>query len=133
MKKILAGFCLAGLVNTKAQVRDYLGQWQLAKIVTVAGDTQLIKPSDPRYVNYTFEYNNTFTSFVKEKNEEMTGRWGYEFKTKTIKIKNPVMTKTKTAVGDFDIPISRVTPDYFVEARPEKKKQFTYYIYTKVK
>jgi hypothetical protein len=133
MKKLLLSLCVAGFINAKAQVKDYIGHWQLAKVVTVAGDTQLIKPADPRYVTYNFEYNNTFTSFIKEKNEEVTGRWGFEFKTKTIKIKNPVLNKTKTAIGDYDIVISQITPDFFVEAKPEKKKKFTYYIYSKIK
>ncbi len=102
-------------------------------MVTAQGDTQLIKSSDARFISYNFEYNNTFTSFIKEKNEEVTGRFGYEFKTKTIKIKNPVLTKTKTAIGDWDIVINNVTSINFMEVRAEKKKTFSYWIYCRVK
>ena len=124
-------FIICGIAN--AQVKDYVGKWQLCKMVTAKGDTVLIKDSDPRFVNYNFEYNNTFTSFIKEKNEDVNGRWGFEFKTKTIKIKNPVLAKTRVAIGDYDIVIHVVMPNYFVEVKEEKKKQFSYWIYCRVK
>ena len=133
MKKLLLTFCffIFGILN--AQVKDYIGKWELCKIVTAQGDTQLIKSGDARFVSYNFEYNNTFTSFIKEKNEEVTGRFGFEFKTKTIKIKNPVLTKTKTAIGDYDIVINNVTLTNFVEIKTGKKKTFSYWIYCRVK
>jgi len=133
MKNIILIFCLLTFVFTKAQVKEYVGKWELYKIVSAQGDTQLIKSSDARFISYNFEYNNTFTSFVKEKNEDITGRFGFEFKTKTLKLKNPMQTKTRTAIGDYDIVISSVTPINFVEIKTEKKKTFSYYIYCRVK
>lgn len=134
MKKIIStAFCILLFKLAGAQTAQYNGSWALCKIVTPKGDTEKISPADPRYITYVFTYNNTFTSFIKAKNEEATGRWGYEFKTKTIKIKNPMITKTKTALGDYDIVIHQVTADFFVEAKEEKKKPVTYYIYCRTK
>src|SRR4051812_20498441 len=115
MKKLLLTISLMGFGILNAQVKDYIGKWQLCKVVTAQGDTQLIKNSDPRYITYDFEYNNTFKSFVKEKNDEITGRFGFEFKTKTLKLKNPMQAKIRTAIGDYDIVVNSVMPDYFVE------------------
>ncbi len=133
MKNIFLVICLFAFGISNAQVKDYIGKWELCKMVTAQGDTQLIKSSDVRFITYNFEYNNTFTSFIKEKNEEVSGRFGFEFKTKTIKIKNPVLAKTKTAIGDYDIVINNVTLINFVEIKTEKKKQFSYWIYCRVK
>ena len=133
MKHLILVLALLTFGFANAQVKDYVGKWELCKIVTAKGDTILIKNNDVRYVNYNFEYNNTFASFIKEKNEEVTGRWGFEFKTKTIKIKNPVLTKTKVAIGDYALVIQVVMPNYFVEIKEEKKKQFSYWIYCRVK
>ena len=116
-----------------AQTTQYNGNWALCKVITPIGDTQKIAVTDARYVTYSFTYNNTFTSFRKEKNEEINGRWGYEFKTKTIKIKNPVYIKSREQMQDFNIVIQQVTGDFFVEVREEKKKEFTYYIYCRTK
>src|ERR1035437_8746584 len=129
MKNIYLTFCLFTFGFLNAQVKEYVGKWELYKIVTAQGDTQLIKNSDARFISYNFEYNNTFTSFIKEKNEDITGRFGFEFKTKTLKLKNPMQAKTRTAIGDYDIVINNVTPNYFVEIKTEKKKQVSYYIY----
>jgi hypothetical protein len=133
MKNLILSFCLFALVSLNAQVKEYVGKWELCKIITAKGDTELIKSNDARFVSYNFEYNNTFTSFIKEKNEQSSGRWGLEFKTKTIKIKNAMLSKTRVYMGDIDIVINTVMPDYFVEIRTEKKKQFSYYIYCRVK
>ncbi|MGZ3862485.1 MAG: hypothetical protein ACXVPN_02785 [Bacteroidia bacterium] len=133
MKKLILIFSVAFFGTMNAQVKDYIGKWDLCKVVTAKGDTQLIKNSDPRFVWYNFEYNNTFTSFGNEKKEEITGRFGYEFKTKTLKIKNPMLSKTRTAIGDYDIVVNSVTPTNFVEVRQEGKKAFSYWIYCRVK
>ncbi len=133
MKKIITIICLLSIGFIQAQTAPYNGSWALCKVVTPLGDTQKITSNDARYVTYVFTYNNTFSTFIKEKNEEATGRWGYEFKTKTIKIKNPVLTKSKTAMGDRDMVIYQVTPDFFVEVKEEKKKVFSYYIYCRTK
>ena len=134
MKNILLiAFYLLSFGWIQAQTTQYNGNWVLCKVVTPKGDTQLVSTTDARYITYNFTYNNTFTSFRKEKNEEASGRWGFEFKTKTIKIKNPVYTKTRTQIGDYDLVISQVTPNFFVEVKEEKKKVFSYYIYCRVK
>ncbi|MGZ3902273.1 MAG: hypothetical protein ACXVC6_01165 [Bacteroidia bacterium] len=133
MKKLILGLSIFICFTATAQVKDYIGKWELRKTVTVKGDTQLIKNIDPRFVWYNFEYNNTFTSFSNEKKEEITGRFGYEFKTKTLKIKNPMLSKTRTAIGDYDIVVYTVSPDYFVEMREEGKKMFSYWIYYRIK
>ena len=83
MKKLILTACLFTFGILNAQVKEYVGKWELSKIVNIKGDTELVKSHDPRYVTYNFEYNNTFSSFIKAKNEEVTGRWGFEFKTKT--------------------------------------------------
>ena len=131
-------FLVLGILTfgfTNAQVKDYIGKWEMCKTITAQGDTQLIKNSDPRFVSYNFEYNNTFTSFSNEKKEEITGRFGFEFKTKTLKLKNPMLAKTRTAIGDYDIVVSKVLPDLFVEVRTEneKKKLYSYWFYCRVK
>ncbi len=133
MKNRILVICLFTFGISNAQVKDYIGKWELCKIITAQGDTQLIKSSDVRFISYNFEYNNTFTSFVKEKNDEITGRFGFEFKTKTIKLKNPMQAKTRTAIGDYNIVINSVTPINFVEIRTETKKTFSYRIYCRVK
>lgn len=135
MKNRILVICLFTFGILNAQVKEYIGEWELYKMVTPLGDTQLIKSSDVRFISYNFEYNNTFTSFIKEKNEEITGRFGFEFKTRIIKIKNPMLAKTRIAIGDYDIVISKVMPDYFVEVKTEneKKKLFSYWIYRRVK
>jgi len=135
MKHLILVLSLVSFSFVNAQVKDYVGKWQLCKVVTTQGDTQLINNTDPRYITYDFEYNNTFKSFVKEKNDEITGRFGFEFKTKTLKLKNPMQAKTRTALGDFDIVVNSVMPDYFVELKTEyaKKKLFSYWIYCRVK
>ncbi|HXB40346.1 MAG TPA: hypothetical protein VNZ49_07370 [Bacteroidia bacterium] len=133
MKKLFVTLSLFAFSTLSAQTKDYVGKWELRKIVTAKGDTIHIKSSDARYITYNFEYNNTFTSFVKEKDEEATGRWGFDFANKTIKIKNPVYTKTKTKIGDYGIVIYMITPINLIESREEKKKQFSYRIYYRVK
>jgi hypothetical protein len=133
MKKIILTLSLFTFGILNAQVKDYVGKWELYKIVTVKGDTEIIKKSDPRFISYNFEFNNTFTSFNNEKKEEITGRFGYEFKTKTLKMKNPMLAKTRTAIGDYDIVINSVTPINFVEIKTESKKTFSYRIYGRVK
>jgi len=133
MKKLLLICCLSicGILN--AQTKDYVGKWELCKVVTAKGDTQHIKSSDARYITYDFQGNNTFTSFVKEKNEEATGRWGFDFANKTIKIKNPVYTVSKNKIGDYGIAVHQVTLVNLVEVRKEEKKTFSYWIYCRVK
>ena len=133
MKKIITAICLLACWAGQAQTKDYVGKWELCKIVTVKGDTELIKSTDPRYLTYNFEYNNTFTSFSNEKKEEATGRWGYDFASKTIKFKNPVYTKTKEKIGDYNLVVQQVNPVNLVEVREEKKKQYSYRIYCRVK
>lgn len=133
MKKYLLIPCFLFVVATNAQTKDYVGKWELCKVVTAKGDTQSIKYSDARYITYNFEYNNTFTAFVKEKDEEATGRWGFDFEKKTIKIKNPVYSKTKNKIGDYPIVVHQITPINLIEVREEKKKQFSYWIYCRVK
>jgi hypothetical protein len=138
MKKnrfVILAVCIMFFGTTNAQVKDYIGKWALCKVVTAQGDTQLIKNSDPRFVSYNFEYNNTFTSFSNEKKEEITGRFGYEFKTKTLKMKNPMLAKTRTAIGDYDIVVYGVTLVNFVEVRTEneKKKLYSYWVYCRTK
>jgi len=133
MKKIILilSICVCQIFN--AQTKDYVGKWELCKVVTAKGDTQTIKYSDTRYITYNFEYNNTFTAFVKEKDEEATGRWGFDFEKKTIKIKNPVYSKTKNKIGDYPIVVHQITPINLIEVREEKKKAFSYWIYCRVK
>lgn len=127
---IIAAFAaLAG----KAQTREYVGKWELCKMVTVKGDTQLIAKTDPRWISYNFEYNNTFTSWTKDKEGEASGRWGFDFEEKYIKIKNPVYTITKKKIGDYNIMIHQVATNFFVEKRQEEKKKFSYWIYCRVK
>jgi hypothetical protein len=133
MKKLFLSLALFAALGLAAQTKEYVGKWELCKIVTAKGDTQLIKYSDARYVTYNFEYNNTFTAFVKEKDEEATGRWGFDYGSKTIKIKNPVYSKTKVKIGDYPIVVHQITPVNLVEVREEKKKQFSYWIYCRVK
>ena len=133
MKKLILTLSLFTFGILNAQVKDYVGKWELCKVVTAKGDTELIKKSDPRFVSYNFEFNNTFTSFNNEKKEEITGRFGYEFKTKTLKMKNPMLSKTRTAIGDYDIVVYSVTPVNFVEIKTESKKTFSYWIYCRVK
>ena len=133
MKKLLLTLSLLNFILGAAQTKDYVGKWELCKVVTAKGDTQTIKNSDPRYMTYNFEYNNTFTSYEKAKDEEATGRWGYDFANKTIKIKNPVYVKTKTKIGDYPIVVHMVTPINLIESREEKKKTFSYWIYCRVK
>src|SRR4051812_300609 len=120
MKALLIIFSLFTFSFLNAQVKEYVGKWELCKVITSKGDTQLVKSSDPRFVSYNFDYNNTFTSFIKEKNEEATGRWGFDFKTKTIKIKYAMLSTTRVAMGDVDIAINKVMPNYFVEIKTEK-------------
>ena len=132
-KTIIITLCILSFGILKAQTAQYNGNWALCKVVTPKGDTQKIATSDARYVTYNFTYNNTFTSFRKVKNEEINGRWGFEFKTKTIKIKNPVYTKSREQMESFDIITQQVTADFFVEVREEKKKEFTQYIYCRTK
>lgn len=133
MKRTLLLFSLLIGGILPAQTKDYIGKWELCKIVTAKGDTIAIKNSDSRFITYNFEFNNTFTSFIKAKDEEATGRWGYDFGSKTIKFKNPVYTKTKTKIGDYTLVVHSVTPVNLVEAKEEGKKQFSYWIYCKVK
>src|ERR1700740_280668 len=121
MKKLVFALTILCAPPLNARVKYYIGKWELRKTITVKGDTQLIKNIDPRFVWYNFEYNNTFTSFSNEKKEEITGRFGYEFKTKTLKMKNPMLSKTRTAIGDYDIVIHSVTPINFVEIKTESK------------
>lgn len=132
-KTIIIAICFLSFGIIKAQTAQYNGSWALCKTVSPKGDTQLIAASDARYITYNFTYNNTFTSFRKEKNEEASGRWGYEFKTKTIKIKNPVYIKSRVQMEDFNMVINQVTANFFVEVREIKKKEFTYYIYCRTK
>ncbi len=133
MKRLILVISLLTFTFANAQTKDYIGKWELCKIVSAKGDTERIKSNDVRYITYNFEYNNTFTSFVKAKDEEATGRWGFDFAAKMIKIKNPVYTKTKTKIGDYGIVVHQITPINLVEAREEKKKQFSYWIYCRVK
>lgn len=133
MKKIITALSILVTIAVSAQTKEYVGKWELCKVVTVKGDTQHIKTSDARYITYEFQYNNTFTSFVKEKDEEATGRWGFDFEKKMIKIKNPVYTKTKTKIGDYGIVVHLITPINLVESREEGKKKFSYWIYCRVK
>lgn len=133
MKKLFLTIGLFAFVNAFSQTKDYVGKWELCKVVTVKGDTEKIKSSDARYITYDFQGNNTFTAFVKAKDEEATGRWGFDFANKTIKIKNPVYTVTKNKIGDYGIAVHMITPVNLVEAREEKKKQFSYWIYCRVK
>ena len=133
MKQLILVLSLLIVGSANAQVKDYIGKWELCKVITAKGDTQLIKNNDPRFISYNFEYNNTFTSFSNEKKEEVTGRFGFEFKTKTLKMKNPMLAKTRTAIGDYDIVVNSVTPVNFVEIRTEGKKAFSYWIYCRIK
>ncbi len=119
----------------KAQATQYNGSWALCKIVTTAGDTQLVSEKDARYLTYNFTYNNTFTSFRKEQNEEVSGVWSFDFKNKAIRVRNALLTKTRTKLENYDIVINKVTNNFFVEIKTEneKKKLFTYYIYCRTK
>jgi len=132
-KTIITLLCVLSFNLIKAQATQYNGNWVLCKIVTAAGDTQLVAAIDARYITYNFTYNNTFTSFRKEQNEEVSGVWSFEFKTKTIKIRNALLTKTRTKLENYNLVINRVAGSFFVEQREEKKKVFTYYIYCRVK
>ncbi|MBS1646726.1 MAG: hypothetical protein JST67_05245 [Bacteroidetes bacterium] len=126
-------FCATGICTIQAQATQYNGSWALCKVVTPQGDTQKISTNDARYITYDFTYNNTFTSFSKKNNEECTGRWGYEFKTKTIKIKKPVLSLSKKPLNDYDLVIENAAPAFFVETRTENKKETWRYIYCRTK
>ncbi len=119
----------------KAQATQYNGSWALCKIVTANGDTQLVTEKDVRHITYNFANNNTFTSFRKEQNEEVSGVWSFDFKNKAIRVRNALLTKTLTKLENYDIVINKVTSNFFVEIKTEneKKKLFSYYIYCKVK
>lgn len=117
----------------KAQSTQFNGEWALCKTVNAKGDTTLVSAADKNYVTYAFTYNNTFTSFRNEKkDDELSGRWGYEFKTKTIKLKKPVYAKSKEALADQELVIDKVTDKYFVEVRKQKKES-EYFIYCRKK
>jgi hypothetical protein len=132
MKRILITF--AGLMSCAlAQTKDYVGKWELCMIVTAKGDTEHVRRTDARYLAYNFEYNNTFTSFTKDKEGEASGRWGFDFENKTIKIKNPVYVVTRQKIGDYGIAIEQVTPGWFSERKEEGKKKFSYWVYCRVK
>lgn len=133
MRKAITAALLLFAVTAAAQTKDYVGKWELCMIVTAQGDTEHIRRSDARYLAYNFEYNNTFTSFTRDKEGEATGRWGFDFGKKTIKIKNPVYTVTKTKIGDYGIAIEQVTPGWFTERKEEVKKKFSYWVYCRVK
>lgn len=115
------------------QTKEYVGKWELCMIVTAKGDTEHVRRTDPRYMAYNFEYNNTFTSFTKDKEGEASGRWGFDFAKKTIKIKNPVYVYTKQKIGDYTIPVQEVTAGWFTERKEEGKKKFSYWVYRRVK
>ena len=132
-KALIAIICIFFVKTINAQTTQYNGSWALCKVVSPKGDTQKVAITDARYITYEFTYNNTFTSISKKYNEECTGRWGYEFKTKTIKIKKPVLTASKKALEDYDIIINQVSDKFFVETRPEGKKETWYYIYCRTK
>jgi hypothetical protein len=134
-KTIITLLCVLSFNLIKAQATQYNGSWTLCKIVTSAGDTQLVSEKDTRHLTYNFTYNNTFTSFRKEQNEEVSGVWSFEFKTKTIKIRNALLIKTRTKLENYDIVINKVTSNFFVEIKTEneKKKLFSYYIYCRTK
>ena len=136
MKKIIIILiCVLSFNSLKAQATQYNGSWALCKIVTAAGDTQLVSEKDARYLTYNFTYNNTFTSFRKEQNEEVSGVWSFDFKTKAIRIRNALLTKTRTKLENYEIAIHKVTNNFFVEIKTEneKKKLFSYYIYCRTK
>jgi hypothetical protein len=133
MKKVLLLIGIFAALMGSAQTKEYAGKWELCKIVTVKGDTQHIAKTDSRWISYNFEYNNTFTSWTKDKDGEASGRWGFDFQDKYIKIKNPVYTFTKKKIGDYNIVIQQVTPVNFVEKREEEKRKFSYWIYCRVK
>ena|ERR1700749_1351182 len=136
MKKAISILvCVLSFNLLQAQATQYNGNWALCKVVTATGDTQIVSTTDVRYITYNFNYNNTFASFRKEQNEEVSGVWSFDFKTKAIRIRNSIYTKTRTKLENYDIVINKTTPTYFVEVKTEneKKKLFTYYIYCKVK
>lgn len=134
-KAIIVLLCILSFKLVQAQATQYNGNWVLCKIVTSAGDTQTVAATDARYLTYNFAYNNTFTSFRKEQNEEVSGVWSFDFKTKAIRIRNSIFMKTRTKLENYEILINKVTPKNFVEIKTEneKKKLYTYYIYCKVK
>jgi hypothetical protein len=134
-KTIITLFCILSFNLIKAQATQYNGSWALCKIVTAAGDTQLVSDKDMRYLTYNFANNNTFTSFRKEQNEEVSGVWSFDFKNKAIRVRNALLTKTRTMLENYDIIINKVTSNFFVEIKTEneKKKLFSHYIYCKVK
>jgi len=134
-KAIIILVCVLSFNLIQAQATQYNGNWALCKVVTAAGDTQVVSTTDVRYITYNFTYNNTFTSFRKEQNEEVSGVWSYDFKTKSIRIRNSLFMKTRTKLENYEIVINKTTSNYFVEVKTEneKKKLFTYYIYCKVK
>ena len=117
----------------RAQATQFNGSWALCKIITAKGDTQNINSSDIRYKTYNFTYNNTFTSFHKEQNEEISGVWSYEFKTKTIKLRNAVFTKSRAKAENSEMVIFRVSPTAFTEMKEEGKKSYSYAVYCRTK
>ena len=132
MKKIIiSALCVFSLNTIIAQTTQYNGSWALCKIVTPQGDTQNVSANDARYMMYSFTYNNTFTAL--QKGENISGVWSFDFKTKTIRIRNSIYTKTRTKLENYDIMLNQTTPNYFVEIKPESKKTFTYYIYCRIK
>ncbi len=133
MKTFLLSIAMLGAFAGSAQTKEYVGKWELCKMITVKGDTQHIAKTDPRWISYNFEYNNTFTSWTRDKEGEASGRWGFDFEGKFIKIKNPVYTFTKKKPGDYNIVIQQVTPVNFIEKRQEEKRKFSYWIYCRVK
>ena len=134
-KTIITLFCILSFNLIKAQATQFNGNWALCKIVTAAGDTQIVSEKDARYLTYNFANNNTFTSFRKEQNEEVSGVWSFDFKTKAIRVRNALLTKTRTKLENYEIVIHKVMPSFFVEIKTEneKKKIFSYRIYCRTK
>lgn len=125
---LIAILLFAGKVFSQSELN---GNWALAKIVTVKGDTQIISKNDKRFVSYSFSYNNTFKSYHEEQKMDATGKWGFDKKENAIKIKSHTFLKTKEGLGDYLIKLREYSKFIFVEIKEEKKKPVAFWIYVK--
>ena len=127
-----------GLLSTSSihALTDLLGNWELYKVVKVtkvSSDTQNVSNTDALYVKYYFSYNNTFSSFHQKEKEDATGKWGFDKKENSIKIRNHTFAKSKTGLGDYNIKLTQLGKTIFVQVIADKKgKPLEDYIYRKI-
>ncbi len=134
MKRLLITlFCVTLCTFNLAAQTDLLGNWELCKIVKLPADTQNIDAHNAKYIKYNFNYNNTFVAYHEKEKEEASGKWGFDRKENSIKIRNHTFIKSKTGLGDFNIKLSQLNKTVFIQVIEDKKgKPLEYYIYRKI-